>query len=46
MVTESVEAARLCWMLILLERPKASSFEFACQHQNFLIGYYAGPLGE
>ena len=46
MVTESVEAARLRWMLILLERPEASSLGFGCQHQNFLIGYHAGQLGE
>ena len=46
MVAESVEAAQVCWMLILLERPDANSLGFACQHQNFLIGYHAGQLGE
>ena len=33
-------------MLILLERPDANSLGFACQHQNYLIGYHAGQLGD
>ena len=45
MVTETVESARLCWTLVLLERPDAGALGSACQHQKFLIGYHAGELG-
>ena len=33
-------------MLIPLEQRHASSTGFACQHQNFLVGYRAGQLGK